>query len=83
MGYQLSFSNAKDDFRRARRKANIRGILARITGAQFDLLSYEDIRKKLRAQSSVEKGLRDIPLDAIIGSVNRYADFTRDFLPRQ
>jgi len=83
MGYQLSFSNAKDDFRRARRKANIRGILARITGAQFDLLSYEDIRKKLRAQSSIEKGLRDIPLDAIIGSVNRYADFTRDFLPRQ
>lgn len=35
----------------------------------------------LRARSSREVGLRDIPLDAIVGSVDRYTDFTRSFLP--
>ena len=29
-----------------------------------------------------ELGLRVIPLDAIVGSVGRYRDFTRTFLPR-
>ena len=28
-------------------------------------------------------GVQTIPLDAIVGSVGRYADFTRQFLPRQ
>jgi nucleotide-binding universal stress UspA family protein len=30
-----------------------------------------------------ERGLQDIPLDAIVGSVGRYTDFTRGFLPRR
>ena len=46
------------------------------------MLSYEDVRQKLRAYGSSERGLQDIPLDAIVGSVGRYNDFTRDFLPR-
>ncbi len=37
----------------------------------------------MRAQGSVDRGLQDIPLDAIVGSVNRYTDFTRTFLPRK
>jgi len=36
----------------------------------------------LRAAQSIEKGVQEIPLDSIIGSVNRYTDFTKDFLPR-
>jgi nucleotide-binding universal stress UspA family protein len=36
----------------------------------------------LRAEDTNQRRLREIPLDAIVGSVGRYADFTRGFLPR-
>jgi hypothetical protein len=50
-------------------------------GKQEELLSYDDIRRTLKAQTQIERGLQEIPLDAIVGSVGRYADFTRNFLP--
>jgi nucleotide-binding universal stress UspA family protein len=77
-----NISLAIQDFHKARQRAAIKEIMARLTGEPTQLLSYEEVRKHLRAQSSMPRGLREIPLDAIIGSVNRYNDFTRDFLPR-
>jgi len=73
---------AVNDFYRARNQGVLREIIARFTGKSTELLSYEEVRQKLKAYAGVEKGLRDIPLDAIVGSVGRYSDFTRDFLPR-
>lgn len=70
------------DFRRARRRADIEDLLARLTGKPGDLLSYDDVRRTLKASGGIARGLHDIPLDAIVGSVGRYADFTRSFLPR-
>lgn len=78
-----TFSAAIYDFHKARSQAALKEILARITGESTQLLSFDDVRQKLKAKGSFEKGLRDIPLDAIIGSVGRYNDFTRDFLPKQ
>jgi nucleotide-binding universal stress UspA family protein len=74
--------SAINDFNEARRKAALRDIFARLTGESTELLSYEDVRQKLRAVAGNAPHLEDIPLDAIIGSVGRYSDFTRDFLPR-
>ncbi len=74
---------ALEDFSRARRLAIIQDILARVTGHSQYLLSYEDVRKKLMAVEGSERTLKEIPLDAIIGSVGRYSDFTRSFLPRK
>lgn len=79
----LSFSSAVLDFRRARRRAALQDIMARLTGKSADLLSYEDVRQKLKVKGTIMRGLKDIPLEAIVGSVGRYADFTRSFLPRQ
>jgi nucleotide-binding universal stress UspA family protein len=73
---------AIEDFHRARRKAALQQILARITGRSVDLLDYEDVRRKLRATNRVDRGLQEIPLDAIVGSVGRVKDFTRTFLPK-
>jgi hypothetical protein len=56
------------------------GILLR---RRTDLLSYDLVRNKLRAIESSRRILGDIPLDKIVGSVNRYTDFSRSFLPRQ
>ncbi len=77
------YSSALQDFRRARSQAFLREIVSRYTGQSTELLSYEDVRQKLRAYASSDRGLQDIPLTSIVGSVGRYNDFTRDFLPRQ
>ena len=78
-----SRTRAIEDFQRARRRAALREIFSLLTGKSENLLSFEEVRKKLKAHSSAERTLKDIPIDAIVGSVGRYHDFTRDFLPRQ
>ncbi len=78
-----NMTTAIHDFQRARRKAALRELVATITGKSIDLLPYEDVRRMVQARVQKEQGLQDVPLDAIIGSVGRYSDFTRGFLPRQ
>ena len=72
---------ALEDFRQARRQAAMQHLLSRFTGEQTELLSYDDIRQKLKVTNVRERGLQEIPVDKIIGSVGRYKDFTRSFLP--
>lgn len=76
-------ASAVHDFQRARRRAALESIVAQLSGRSADLLSYEEVRKKLRLHPANPRRLEDIPLDAIVGSVDRYTDFTRSFLPRR
>jgi nucleotide-binding universal stress UspA family protein len=71
---------AIQDFRRLRRRAGFRKIIS-LMSRRSGLLSYKDMRKKLHAIEMASTKLRVIPVQAIQGSVGRYADFTRDFLP--
>ncbi len=71
-----------EQFNAARREAQISEILGKLTGRNTRLLSYEEVRRKLRAVETGTWELKEIPLDAIVGSVGRFDDFTRDFLPR-
>ncbi len=75
-------ASAINDYQRARRKADLEQIMARFTGRSVDLLSYEEVRKTLGVSNQIDRGLQDIPLDNIVGSVGRYKDFTRTFLPK-
>jgi nucleotide-binding universal stress UspA family protein len=77
------FTSALRDFHEARRRAGLEAIMARLTGKSIDLFSYEDVQRKLKVKGTAERGLQDIPLDAIVGSLGRYSDFTRSFLPRR
>jgi len=79
----LVYSAVLRDFQEARRRAALEDLKARLTGKSDDLLSYEAIRDLLQTESSTSRGLQDISLDAIVGSVGRYHDFTRSFLPRR
>lgn len=76
-------TGSAQDFERARYRARLREVLGALSGTSRQLLSYEEVRKRLRAVESASKELREVPLDAIVGSVGRYQDFTREFLPRQ
>jgi nucleotide-binding universal stress UspA family protein len=77
----ITISHAVQDFRSARQKATLSEIISRLTGSSTELFSYDEVRQKLRAQVSPKSELKEIPIDAIIGSVNRYQDFSRGFLP--
>ncbi len=70
------------DFDRARRKAFIQRILAFVTRQSLDLLSFEQVREQLHLRDRRFQGLQEAPLVQIVGSVGRYQDFTRTFLPR-
>lgn len=80
-GHDLS--SAVHDFWRARRRANLREALSFLRREPTELLSYEEVRHKLRAVEESTPKLEEVPLDDIVGSVGRYNDFTRGFLPRQ
>jgi nucleotide-binding universal stress UspA family protein len=79
----MSFYSAIMDFRRARRKAERERLAALLRGKSADLLAFEEVRRLLKGKTGQYLGLKDIPLDAIVGSVGRYNDFTRSFLPLQ
>jgi len=80
-GQLKSWASANQDFRRARSQAKLEEIMARLTGKSAELLCYADVHPNLRATSSAPRGLQDILIDAIVGSVGRCTDFTRSFLP--
>lgn len=83
MDVKNELSAAREDFRRARQRAAMEDLLARWQGKSPNLLSFEEVRRKLRTTGMAERGLQDIPLSAIIGTTGRYSEFTRTFLPRQ
>jgi len=70
------------EFDRLRERAILQELLSIFTRTSPDLLSYEELRHRLHIQEVGERGLQNIPLDKIVGSVGRYRDFTRSFLPR-
>jgi nucleotide-binding universal stress UspA family protein len=79
---QTTFKAARDDFRRARQQATYEALMARWQGQSNELLSYYDVYHQLRATGQSDRGLQEIPLTAIVGSVSRTTDFSRTFLPR-
>jgi hypothetical protein len=74
-------AQVRADFARARFKAflnRLRNILARQPGT---LLSYDEVKEKLRIGGPIYRGIRTVELEKIVGSLNRYQQFDRAFLP--
>ncbi len=74
---------AQRDWERARQAAILEEILGAFSPGSVDLLSFEDVKRRLRLGQKNYKGLQDIEISRIRGSVGRYRDFTRTFLPRR
>lgn len=68
-------------FERARQLADREAFLGRLTGKETRLLPFEVIRRNLHQQNPLYRGLQEVPLNQVIGSVGRYKEFTRSFLP--
>ncbi|MBN2303601.1 MAG: acetylxylan esterase [Anaerolineae bacterium] len=52
-----------------------------LTRQPVDLLAFDEVQTKLRLNQNAYRGLQQVPLAQIVGSVGRYHDFTRSFLP--
>jgi hypothetical protein len=72
----------KTRWERARRAAFVQDVLATFTQRSAALLPFEEVRQKLQLSNTRYLGLQDVALDHIVGSVDRYRDFTRAFFPR-
>ena len=75
--------SALADFYNARRRATLEKMMAGLSGESTELLAYDEVRQRLSGRETARRTREEIPLDAIVGSVGRYHDFSRTFLPRQ
>ena len=71
------------DFTRARRRARLRALVARVRREHTSnrLLSFDDARRRLVANNRRHRGTRVVEVDEIVGSVGRWDEFDRTFLP--
>ena len=80
----LSGVDAQHDFMRARRRATISKLVARLRGEPDDVavvLPYEEVIEALGFAGERSLGLQVVPLEQIVGSVDRGRDFDRRFRP--
>jgi hypothetical protein len=74
---------AKMDFSRAYSKGFWRSILNWVRNQNNELLPFDEVIKHTPMKGRYDLGYREIETDKVIGSVSRYLDFDRAFLPRQ
>jgi len=75
------YLSALNDFRQARRRAKLQSLTAVISGKHDKLLSYDEVKRHIKVYGLRRQYLAEIPLDSIVGSVGRYLDFNKKFLP--
>jgi hypothetical protein len=83
VGYMSLSEQVDVDFGRARQRAVLRRVGARLRGdpASDRLLCFEEVKKKSGALNRVRLGRRVVPARRIAGSVGRCSDFDGAFLP--
>ena len=72
-----------DDFDRAFRKAFWRKVTAWLKKEPTTLLPFYDVRERMPIKGQHYLGLQEVPINRIVGSLGRYRDFDREFLPKQ
>jgi len=80
---QAGFMEGMNKFSGARSRAFWQEMINHLRGKPAELLSFEDVKQRLRLREESYKGLQEVPLSQIVGSVGRYREFTRNFLPKR
>lgn len=85
MPRQTGFANAdaQDDFLRARRRQAVSALGRRMTrtGDVEAMLPFDEVVEELGRLAEIDRGLRVVALESIIGTVDRAKDFDRSFRP--
>jgi hypothetical protein len=76
-------SEVRQDFERARQHgllADLRAIFARRPN---NLIPYHEVRNRVSPEGESYRGVQTVRLSQIVGSMDRFQDFNREFFPRQ
>jgi hypothetical protein len=76
-------SEVRQDFERARQRAFLHDLFAVFQRRPNDLVPYHEVRQRVSPDSESYRGLQTVRLDQIVGSMDRFDDFDRAFLPRK
>jgi hypothetical protein len=80
--FQNNYMEGISKFNTARSRAFFEELVGLLRGKSAELLSFDDIKARLRLHEESYRGLQDVEISKIRGSVGRYKDFTGTFLPR-
>ncbi len=72
---------SRSDFQRALFKAFMNRVWDSLSGQRTTLLSYDEIKEKLHIGGPIYRGMQTVRVDQVAGSLNRYHEFDRVFLP--
>ena len=81
--YSRWIVEAEGNFNSARWHAFLEDVMGLLCRRPKGLLSFDEVKRKLDLLSSRDRGVYEIPLDKIVGSVGRCCEFTRTFWPRR
>lgn len=77
----FSSQDAQSDFSKARRGQVLRALAARVKGGGRPILFLDDVLAALGRAGIRRLGLRSIPIDSIVGTVDRGHGFDGEFRP--
>ncbi len=76
-------NQAEHDFARARQKAWMESLKNIVNPEAGELLSFHDIKKILKPDKETYLGMQSVDISRIVGSEDRYQDFSRQFFPKR
>ena len=83
INFRSHYEQGKHKFQSIQTKVFWQEVLSTLTGRHKELLNFEEIRSRLHLHEELYRGVVDVPLANIVGSVGRYKDFTATFLPKK
>ena len=80
--FRTFYNEGVNKFQAIQNRVFWQDMLRHLTGRHSELLNFDEVRSRLHLHEEHYEGVRDIPLENIVGSVGRYKDFTATFLPK-
>lgn len=74
-------ARVRADYQRLRFKAFLNQVWSTLAGQSNNLLSYDAVKEKLHVGGPIYRGVQTVRVEQIAGSLNRYQQFDRAFLP--
>lgn len=82
MSETMTSTMTDEDFSKARHKALFNEVQHFLNPDEATLISLSDIKKLLKPDNEVYKGMMTVPVNLIVGSEGRYNDFDNRFFPK-
>jgi len=79
----MSYDISNQEFESARFKSLLNNLKYFLIGRNNQLLSFEEIKKEFKLYKQGYLGIKTVRVDNIAGSLDRYRDFDRYFLPKK